>query len=59
MPEERKFELDKEAEKFLKELVDTKLSIIAVCGKYRTGKSYLMNKLFVESYFQKKRAKMQ
>lgn len=36
-------------------MVDTKLGVVAVCGKYRTGKSYLMNKLFVESYFQKKR----
>jgi GTPase Era involved in 16S rRNA processing len=39
-------------------LVDTKLGVVAVCGKYRTGKSYLMNKLFVEQYFQKKKAKM-
>ena len=34
----------------------TKLGVVAVCGKYRTGKSYLMNKLFVETYFQKKAA---
>lgn len=55
LPEEGKFELDAEAKQFLMGLVDTKLGIVAVCGKYRTGKSYLMNKLFVEQYFQRKR----
>ncbi len=54
VPEERKFELDPEAEAFLKSIVDTKLGVVAVCGKYRTGKSYLLIKLFVEQYFQKK-----
>lgn len=24
------------------------MGIISVCGKYRTGKSYLLNKLFME-----------
>jgi polynucleotide 5'-kinase involved in rRNA processing len=43
--------LGEEAEEFLKSLTDTKLGVVAVCGKYRTGKSYLMNKLFVETYF--------
>ncbi len=33
--------------------------MVAVCGKYRTGKSYLMNKLFVETYFQRKKAVFQ
>jgi hypothetical protein len=46
-----KFQLGEEAEEFLKALTDTKLGVVAVCGKYRTGKSYLMNKLFVETYF--------
>ena len=55
VPEQGKFELDKEAEKFLKGLGDAKLGVVAVCGKYRTGKSYLLNKLFVETYFQKKK----
>lgn len=54
IPELGKFELDKDAEQFLKGLGDTKLGVVAVCGKYRTGKSYLLNKLFVEPYFQKK-----
>jgi hypothetical protein len=48
MPEIGKFELDAEAEAFLKGLVNIKLGVVAVCGKYRTGKSYLLNKLFVE-----------
>ena len=51
IPEQGKFELDKEAEEFLKGLGDVKLGVVAVCGKYRTGKSYLLNKLFVETYF--------
>jgi len=51
---EGKFELDPEAEAFLRSLGDVKLGIVAVCGKYRTGKSYLLNKLFVETYFQRK-----
>ncbi len=54
MQAEGKFELDSEAEAFLKSLGDTKLGVVAVCGKYRTGKSYLLNKLFVETYFQNK-----
>jgi hypothetical protein len=46
-----KFELNPEAETFLQSLKDIKFGVVAVCGKYRTGKSYLMNKLFVEPYF--------
>lgn len=26
-----------------------KVGVVAICGKYRTGKSYIMNKLFIES----------
>jgi hypothetical protein len=48
-----KFEINPEAEEFLLSLKETKLGVVAVCGKYRTGKSYLLNKLFVEDYFQK------
>lgn len=47
-----KFELNPEAAEFLKSLEGVKLGVVAVCGKYRTGKSYLLNKLFVETYFQ-------
>jgi hypothetical protein len=57
VPENGKFELGEEAEAFLKGLVDTKLGVVAVCGKYRTGKSYLLNKLFVEQYFQNNKQK--
>ena len=57
VPENGKFELGDEAEAFLKGLVDTKLGVVAVCGKYRTGKSYLLNKLFVEQYFQNTKQK--
>jgi GTPase Era involved in 16S rRNA processing len=32
-------------------LKDIKLGVVAVCGKYRTGKSYLLNKLFIEDNF--------
>ena len=43
-----RFELNPEAEEFLQSLDGVKLGVVAVCGKYRTGKSYLLNKLFVE-----------
>lgn len=43
--------MNPEAEEFLLSLKDIKLGVVAVCGKYRTGKSYLLNKLFVETYF--------
>jgi len=43
--------LNPEAGEFLQSLKDIKLGVVAVCGKYRTGKSYLLNKLFVETYF--------
>lgn len=41
------FEIHPEAIKFLQKL-DSPISVIAVCGKYRTGKSYLLNKLFLD-----------
>jgi hypothetical protein len=44
--------LNPEAEEFLMTLKDIKIGVVAVCGKYRTGKSYLLNKLFVENNFQ-------
>jgi len=47
-----RFELNPEAAEFLQSLEGIKLGVVAVCGKYRTGKSYLLNKLFVETYFQ-------
>lgn len=42
------FQLNPEAAEFLGS-IRGKLSVIAICGKYRTGKSYILNKLFIES----------
>ena len=47
------FEINPEAEEFLTSLKDIKLGVVAVCGKYRTGKSYLLNKLFIENELKK------
>lgn len=44
-----RFELNPEAKTFLESLTYDKLGVVAVCGKYRTGKSYLLNKLFVDN----------
>lgn len=44
-----RFELNSQAKDFLSSLPYDKLGIVAVCGKYRTGKSYLLNKLFVDN----------
>jgi hypothetical protein len=33
------------------------MGVVSVCGKYRTGKSYLLNKLFLEK-LQRKKEKM-
>ena len=39
-----KFEVDKECENYL-EKVDYNFGFCAIAGKYRTGKSFIMNKL--------------
>jgi hypothetical protein len=41
------FNISQEAIEFLSG-IEGKIGVISVCGKYRTGKSYLMNKLFME-----------
>ena len=41
------FKINPDAMEFL-QAIKTKVGVIAVCGKYRTGKSYLMNKLFLD-----------
>jgi len=41
------FRISEEAKEFLSN-IKTKIGVISVCGKYRTGKSYLLNKLFLE-----------
>ena len=42
------FELTSEAENFLKSLSSHKLGVICVAGKYRTGKSYFLNKVLLD-----------
>lgn len=42
------FYITEEAIKFLNKLKNKKLGIIAICGKYRTGKSYFINKVLLE-----------
>lgn len=49
------FQINPEAAEFLS-TIRGKFAVIAICGKYRTGKSYIMNKLFIES-LQEERAK--
>lgn len=47
-PETQRFEVTREAVEFLQQ-IEGKIGVVAVCGKYRTGKSYLLNKLFLET----------
>lgn len=42
------FKVDPQAISYL-DSFKTKIGIIAVCGKYWTGKSYILNKLFNKS----------
>lgn len=44
---ENGFKINPEAAEFLCQLKG-KIGVIAICGKYRTGKSYILNKLFME-----------
>ena len=46
-PDSQKYAVDPKAIEFLSE-IKTKLGVVSICGKYRTGKSYLMNKLLLE-----------
>jgi septin family protein len=41
------FQINPKAVEFLSS-IKGKVGVIAICGKYRTGKSYIMNKLFIE-----------
>ena len=41
------FQLTIEAEEFLNSLGNSKLGIISVVGKYRTGKSFLINRVLL------------
>ena len=44
----RGFYVAQEAEEFLQKLAGRDLSVVSVVGKYRTGKSYLINRLIAE-----------
>ena len=44
---ENGFQINPEATEFLSTLKG-KVGVVAICGKYRTGKSYILNKLFIE-----------
>ena len=46
--EKKGFTLSQEAEDFLKSLNDSKLGLISVVGKYRTGKSFFVNRVLLE-----------
>ena len=48
------FNITKEAIEFLQG-IPGKIGIVSVCGKYRTGKSYLLNKLFMEKLRQQRK----
>lgn len=46
--EDGKFAINDEAAEFISS-INKKVGVIAVAGKYRTGKSYIMNRLFLNS----------
>ena len=47
--ETKNFELTLEAKSFLQNLNCEKLGIISIVGKYRTGKSFFVNKVLLDS----------
>lgn len=53
---EHGFKLNDEVVGFL-ETLQQRIGVISVCGKYRTGKSYLLNKLFLENLNQEEPTK--
>lgn len=44
----RGFSLTKEAEEFLNELQDQQLGVATIAGKYRTGKSFFVNRILLD-----------
>ena len=42
------FRLGEEAKEFLMGLKDDVIGVIAVAGKYRTGKSFLLNRILLQ-----------
>lgn len=47
--EKQGFQLSKEAEQFLKSLDDSPLGIVSIVGKYRTGKSFFINRVLLNT----------
>jgi len=46
--ENGEYEVSEEAIKYLgEEIGDERLGVMTICGKYRTGKSYLVNKVML------------
>lgn len=45
-----KFELAEEAKSFLSSITSKKIGVISIAGKYRTGKSYFINKVLLNGY---------
>ena len=41
------FVITQEAENFLNSLSDTKLGVVSIVGKYRTGKSFFINRILL------------
>lgn len=52
--DKRGFVISEEAETFLEGLEGKKIGVISVVGKYRTGKSYLLNKVLLDLPINKK-----
>lgn len=44
MPESNRFEFNPEAKQFLSQ-IEGDIGFVVLCGKYRTGKSFLLNKV--------------
>lgn len=42
------FEVTEESKEFLRKLTGKKIGVICVVGKYRTGKSYFLNKVILD-----------
>ena len=45
--EEKGFVITPEAENFLNSLSDTRLGVVSIVGKYRTGKSFFINRILL------------
>lgn len=50
---EGEFRVTEESRKFLRSLTGRKIGVVCVVGKYRTGKSYFVNKVILNRQDQK------